>query len=228
MIRGLRGDAHMGNFYVDMWRGVVYLFLPVAFVRRRDADGLWNADDDGWQRPCDDRRSRRDGHDRHWCRQTARHCPRTGRRGRCHQAARHQWRRILRHEFRPIRSRIRPLGATLIECVCIIMLPIAGAGDVRPHAAQYAACAGDLRRHVRVVDCDDRLVHPLGHGPAEPWADRHKKAKPYELAVPNAEGRKDRAVGAGRCLACRSISRWGIWKGKNCASALPPAPLGPR
>ncbi len=32
MIRGLRGDAHMGNFYVDMWRGVVYLFVPVAFV----------------------------------------------------------------------------------------------------------------------------------------------------------------------------------------------------
>ena len=32
MIRGLRGDAHMGNFYLDMWRGVVYLFVPVAFV----------------------------------------------------------------------------------------------------------------------------------------------------------------------------------------------------
>jgi K+-transporting ATPase ATPase A chain len=32
MIRGLRGDRHMGNFYVDTWRGVVYVFLPLAFV----------------------------------------------------------------------------------------------------------------------------------------------------------------------------------------------------
>jgi K+-transporting ATPase ATPase A chain len=32
IIRGLRGDAHMGNFYVDLWRAVVYLFLPLAFV----------------------------------------------------------------------------------------------------------------------------------------------------------------------------------------------------
>jgi K+-transporting ATPase ATPase A chain len=32
IIRGLRGDAHMGNFYLDLWRGVVYVFLPLAFV----------------------------------------------------------------------------------------------------------------------------------------------------------------------------------------------------
>jgi K+-transporting ATPase ATPase A chain len=32
MVRGLRGDADMGNFYVDLWRGVVYVFLPIAFV----------------------------------------------------------------------------------------------------------------------------------------------------------------------------------------------------
>jgi K+-transporting ATPase ATPase A chain len=32
MIRGLRGDRHMGNFYVDVWHGVVYVFIPVAFV----------------------------------------------------------------------------------------------------------------------------------------------------------------------------------------------------
>jgi K+-transporting ATPase ATPase A chain len=28
VIRGLRGDAHMGNFYVDMWRVVLWIFLP--------------------------------------------------------------------------------------------------------------------------------------------------------------------------------------------------------
>jgi K+-transporting ATPase ATPase A chain len=32
ILRGLRGDEHMGNFYLDLWRGVVYLFLPLAFV----------------------------------------------------------------------------------------------------------------------------------------------------------------------------------------------------
>src|SRR5437660_10664524 len=32
MVRGLRGDAHMGNFYVDLWRGVVYWFVPSCLV----------------------------------------------------------------------------------------------------------------------------------------------------------------------------------------------------
>jgi K+-transporting ATPase ATPase A chain len=32
IIRGLRGDRHMGNFYLDMWRGVVYFFLPLNFI----------------------------------------------------------------------------------------------------------------------------------------------------------------------------------------------------
>ncbi len=32
VIRGLRGDAHMGNFYLDMWRVVMYVFLPASVV----------------------------------------------------------------------------------------------------------------------------------------------------------------------------------------------------
>lgn len=32
IIRGLRGDAHMGNFYVDLWRSVVYVLVPLAIV----------------------------------------------------------------------------------------------------------------------------------------------------------------------------------------------------
>jgi K+-transporting ATPase ATPase A chain len=32
VIRGLRGDPHMGNFYVDMWRSVVYVFLPSSLL----------------------------------------------------------------------------------------------------------------------------------------------------------------------------------------------------
>jgi potassium-transporting ATPase potassium-binding subunit len=32
VIRGLRGDAHMGNFYLDLWRGTVYVLLPLAVI----------------------------------------------------------------------------------------------------------------------------------------------------------------------------------------------------
>jgi K+-transporting ATPase ATPase A chain len=32
VIRGLRGDPHMGNFYLDMWRVVAYIFLPASLV----------------------------------------------------------------------------------------------------------------------------------------------------------------------------------------------------
>jgi K+-transporting ATPase ATPase A chain len=32
VVRGLRGDKHMGNFYVDLWRATIYVMLPLAFV----------------------------------------------------------------------------------------------------------------------------------------------------------------------------------------------------
>ncbi|VTS05883.1 potassium-transporting ATPase subunit KdpA [Tuwongella immobilis] len=32
VIRGLRGDPHLGNFYLDLWRGVVGVFLPLALI----------------------------------------------------------------------------------------------------------------------------------------------------------------------------------------------------
>jgi K+-transporting ATPase ATPase A chain len=32
VIRGLRGDANMGNYYLDMWRGVVYVFIPSSLI----------------------------------------------------------------------------------------------------------------------------------------------------------------------------------------------------
>lgn len=32
IIRGLRGDPHMGNFYVDLWRSTVYVLLPLAII----------------------------------------------------------------------------------------------------------------------------------------------------------------------------------------------------
>jgi potassium-transporting ATPase potassium-binding subunit len=32
IIRGLRGDANMGNYYLDMWRVLIYAFLPISLV----------------------------------------------------------------------------------------------------------------------------------------------------------------------------------------------------
>jgi K+-transporting ATPase ATPase A chain len=32
IIRGLRGDRHMGNFYVDLWRGLAYFYVPLCFI----------------------------------------------------------------------------------------------------------------------------------------------------------------------------------------------------
>src|ERR1700723_2929824 len=32
IIRAFRSDAHVGNFFVDMWRVVVYMFLPASFI----------------------------------------------------------------------------------------------------------------------------------------------------------------------------------------------------
>src|SRR5262249_31791574 len=32
IIRGLRSDTHMGNYYLDMWRAVVYVFLPASLL----------------------------------------------------------------------------------------------------------------------------------------------------------------------------------------------------
>jgi len=32
VVRGLRGDAHMGNFYIDLWRIVAYVFFPASLL----------------------------------------------------------------------------------------------------------------------------------------------------------------------------------------------------
>ncbi|HUI30770.1 MAG TPA: potassium-transporting ATPase subunit KdpA [Candidatus Acidoferrales bacterium] len=32
IIRALRSDSHLGNFFVDMWRVMVYIFIPASFV----------------------------------------------------------------------------------------------------------------------------------------------------------------------------------------------------
>ena len=32
VIRALRGDSRVGNYFVDMWRVLIYMFVPIAFV----------------------------------------------------------------------------------------------------------------------------------------------------------------------------------------------------
>ena len=32
IIRALRSDSHLGNYFLDMWRAVVYMFVPVALI----------------------------------------------------------------------------------------------------------------------------------------------------------------------------------------------------
>jgi K+-transporting ATPase ATPase A chain len=32
IVRGLRGDSHMGNYYLDMWRIVTYVFIPSSLL----------------------------------------------------------------------------------------------------------------------------------------------------------------------------------------------------
>ena len=32
IIRLFRSDANVGNFFVDMWRVVVYMFLPISLL----------------------------------------------------------------------------------------------------------------------------------------------------------------------------------------------------
>ena len=36
-LRGLRGDAHLGDFYLDLMRGLVFVLVPVGAGDRRPA-----------------------------------------------------------------------------------------------------------------------------------------------------------------------------------------------
>ena len=124
IIRGLRGDKHMGNFFVDMWRVVVYVFLPAAcswaciFLQQGSPmtfesaaqvatlePGAMGTTDDGEAEAADDR-------------------ARAGGGDRADQAARHQRRRLLRHEQRaPVRE---PDGADQLPLLRrIILFPFA-------------------------------------------------------------------------------------------------------
>ncbi len=63
IIRALRGDSHLGNFFVDMWRVVAYMFLPAAFVISMVflIQGMPMTYQNAYQ--VNDARARRDGND---------------------------------------------------------------------------------------------------------------------------------------------------------------------
>ena len=65
IIRGLRSDAHMGNYYLDMWRVCAYTFVPASLVMGVLLHGRRNPHDARWQ----PRRSRRSSPVR-WARPT--------------------------------------------------------------------------------------------------------------------------------------------------------------
>ena len=90
IIRGLAGNRlqQLGNFYVDLTRATVRLFLPLALLVSVLHDLAGDAADV---------RARRDGHDGR--RRRADDCPRRHRGGGVDQAARHQRRRLLRPEL---------------------------------------------------------------------------------------------------------------------------------
>ena len=105
-VRGLRGDKHLGDFYLDLMRSLVYVFLPLALVVALlfAATGMPMTFEGAAQGEADRRRGHQD--DR------ADDRPRPGGCAGCDQAARHQRRRILRAQLAPTPTRIRRRGAT--------------------------------------------------------------------------------------------------------------------
>ncbi len=86
VIRGLRGDADMGNYYVDLWRATAYVFFPSSLVMGVVLDGARRADDARAHNRRADGRSRRDGARDQRCGEAPKHFPRPGRRGDSDQA----------------------------------------------------------------------------------------------------------------------------------------------
>ena len=153
LARGLAGrKGGIGNFFMDVQRATFLVLLPLALVVATLMVLLGTADDLRRLGSRDDAR-RRD----------ADHRARTGRGIRRHQAARHQWWRILRPEQhasfrepdlldqcdRDDRDHSHPDGVRVA---------------VRPHHRPHAACRGGVRRDAGIPACQDRPVRLLRGG----------------------------------------------------------------
>ena len=161
LIRGFvrRETGHIGNFWVDMTRSVLYILLPLSFVlalalvsqgvvqtfrrlqeraaagaaHRRAAGERRRAASRCWMRRAAGRQA--DGGD------GANHCPRAGGLPDCHQAARHQRRRFLQCQF----------GASAGEPDAAVEFP-RSAGDPADPRCAVLHLRQDGRRHAPGLD----------------------------------------------------------------------------
>ena len=142
VMRGLRGDKHLGDFYLDMMRSLVFVFIPVARGHRAVPRRERHADDLRWRRFGQDGRRRGD--------QDGDADDRAGAGGRAggDQAGRDQRRRILRPELGPPVREPDALDQPDLDR----RHRAAAHGvdrDGRPDDQGQAARRGDLRRHAR-------------------------------------------------------------------------------
>ena len=227
IIRAFRGEKTVGNYFLDMWRVVVYAFLPVAFIigvifmqqgmpmTHQSAYQVSTLEPGG------------DGHGRQGPGETADHGGRSGRGGHPDQDARHQRRRILRHELRPpVRESHGP--DQLRDDVCHDVVPVLAGADVRPNARPAAARRRDLRGDDAHDDRHDRMDDPLRHAETEPRLDRASRRPNLRDPQRHRAGRKTGCDARRRSRVCRWISIWAISKARKCASAPRRARRSPR
>ena len=161
------------------------LYVPAGRLHpRRHLHQPGHADDAPERVPGLDAGGRGDGHGRQGPGEAADHRGRPGRGRHPDQDARHERRRILRHERRPpVRESHGP--DQLRDDVCHDAVPVRAGADVRPDARPVAARRGDLRGDDAHDDRHDRLGDPLRHAEAEPRVDRASgRTKPTRSPAP--------------------------------------------
>ena len=167
IIRAFRGDPHLGNFFVDMWRVVVYMFLPISLRFGRALPAARQPDDLRLRSNRSPRSSRApwepiaDGTAKQ---QTVVVGPVAG---LCaDQAIGHQRWRVLRHEQRP--SVRESDGAhQLVVLRRNDAVPVRPGVDVRPNARPIETRLGHFLRDDGVDGRHDRVGRLLRHAETE-------------------------------------------------------------
>ena len=191
IIRALRSDKHMGNFYLDMWRVVAYMFVPAALVMGvlLMADGVpMTLDGSAKVATVEPGAMGADDNGQPQLQQQIARGPvaaivpikHLGTNGGGFFGANSA------HPFENPNAL-----SNFLERDELLPLPLRPGADVRPHAATNAPRLGHLRRddgaHVRR---HDRLGHLLGHAPAEPADACQPDALPVDQSLGNLEGKE--------------------------------------
>ncbi len=142
LIRGFaRASAKtVGNFWVDLTRCTLYVLLPLSIIA-----AIFLV----WQGVPQNLGAYVDATTLEGAKQT--HQPGPGGLADRHQAARHQWRRLLERELVAFLTRTRPRSATSSRCIYILLISARAHPHLRPHGQGRAAGLGALRRHVDPV-----------------------------------------------------------------------------